>query len=45
MDLWELLLVLTDQHEMHYHWVQGHADDEMNNRCDKLAVAARKKFQ
>ena len=45
VDLWELLLVLTDQHEMHYHWVQGHADDEMNKRCDKLAVAARKKFQ
>lgn len=45
VDLWELLLVLTDQHEMHYHWVQGHADDEMNKRCDKLAVSARKKFQ
>ena len=45
VDLWELLLVLTDQHEMHYHWVQGHADDDMNKRCDKLAVAARKKFQ
>ena len=45
VDLWETLLVLTDQHEMHYHWVQGHADDVLNARCDKLAVAARKKFQ
>lgn len=45
IDLWEMLLMLADQHEMHYHWVQGHADDEMNNRCDKLAVAARMKFQ
>ena len=45
IDLWEMLLILADQHEMHYHWVQGHADDEMNNRCDKLAVAARMKFQ
>ena len=43
-DLWEELLLLTAQHEMHYTWVQGHADDEKNNRCDALAVAARDRF-
>ena len=43
-DLWEMLLNLTSQHEMHYHWVKGHADNEYNNRCDALAVAEREKF-
>ena len=44
-DLWERLLALTDRHEMHYHWVKGHAEDEKNNRCDQMAVAESKKFQ
>ena len=43
-DLWERLLALTDRHEMHYHWVKGHASNEKNNRCDQLAVAESKKF-
>ncbi len=44
VDLWERLLKLTEAHEMHYHWVKGHADNEYNNRCDALAVAEREKF-
>lgn len=40
-DLWERLLELTGQHEMRYHWVKGHDENEKNNRCDQLAVAAR----
>lgn len=44
-DLWERLLELTDQHEMRYHWVKGHAENEKNNRCDQMAVAESKKFQ
>ena len=43
--LWERLLTLTDRHEMHYHWVKGHAENEKNNRCDQMAVAESKKFQ
>ena len=43
-DLWTMLLDLTQQHEMHYHWVKGHADNTYNNRCDALAVAEREKF-
>ena len=43
-DLWETLLQLTDRHEMHYHWVKGHADTPQNNRCDQLAVAESRKF-
>ena len=43
-DLWERLLDLTEKHEMRYHWVKGHADNEFNNRCDALAVAARERY-
>ena len=43
-DLWEKLLDLVEKHEMHYHWVMCHADNPYNNRCDELAVEARKKF-
>ena len=42
-DLWERLLALTETHEMRYHWVKGHAENEFNNRCDALAVAARER--
>ena len=44
-DLWERLLELTDRHEMRYHWVKGHAENEKNNRCDQMAVAESKKFR
>ena len=43
-DLWEILLPLTEQHEIHCHWVKGHAENEFNNRCDALAVREREKF-
>ena len=43
-DLWEVLLSLTDKHQMHYHWVKGHAENPYNNRCDELAVAESRKF-
>ena len=44
-DLWERLLELTGKHDMRYHWVRGHAENEYNNRCDALAVAARKQYE
>ncbi len=43
-DLWERLLALAETHEIRCHWVKGHADNEYNNRCDALAVAARERF-
>ena len=43
-DLWEKLLSLCEVHRMRYHWVKGHAENEFNNRCDALAVAARERF-
>ena len=43
-ELWEELLQLTEKHELHYHWVKGHADNPWNNRCDMLAVQQRDKY-
>ena len=45
VDLWEQLLSLIARHEMHYHWVKGHAENEYNNRCDEMAVAEWHKFK
>ena len=42
-DLWERLLTLAEGHELHCHWVKGHAENAFNNRCDALAVAARER--
>ena len=43
-DLWETLLDLTHIHQIRYHWVKGHGENEKNNRCDQLAVTESKKF-
>lgn len=39
-DLWERLLELTAVHDVRFVKVKGHADDELNNRCDALARSA-----
>jgi ribonuclease HI len=39
-DLWEELYALTRVHEVTFFKVAGHADNELNNRCDKLATGA-----
>ena len=44
-DLWELLLSLTETHDVRYHWVKGHASNPKNNRCDELAVAEWKRLK
>jgi len=41
-DLWMRLLRAMEGHDVKYHWVKGHADNPLNNRCDELAVAASK---
>ena len=45
VDLWEQLLPLIDRHQVHYHWVKGHASNAKNNRCDELAVAESHKYK
>ena len=44
-DLWGQLLDLTEKHQLRYHWVKGHAENEKNNRCDQLAVTESKRFR
>ena len=44
IDLWEILLKLMEIHKVTFLKVKGHADDELNNRCDRLAVSEREKF-
>ena len=43
-DLWKELISLTTMHNVTFHKVKGHADNEFNNRCDELAVAEWKKI-
>lgn len=39
-DLWERLHGLLGVHEVEFVKVKGHADDELNNHCDRLAREA-----
>ncbi|MFN2457817.1 MAG: ribonuclease HI [Chitinophagaceae bacterium] len=39
-DLWVKFYDLSQQHQLQFVWVKGHADNEYNNRCDELATAA-----
>ena len=41
-ELWEELYNLTKVHNVTFHKVKGHADNEYNNRCDELARNAIK---
>ncbi len=43
-DLWERLLSLCELHTVTFVWVRGHAEHPLNERCDKLAVAAREEI-
>jgi ribonuclease HI len=36
-DLWRLLEAQIERHEVHWHWVKGHAGDPGNERADALA--------
>lgn len=44
-DLWRELLRLTQQHQVEWHKVKGHSDNQYNNRCDELARAAVARLQ
>ena len=44
-DLWQELFALTNTHEVVFHKVAGHADNELNNRCDALATGAIKELR
>ena len=40
IDLWKRLLKAMEPHKVTYIWVKGHAGQEINERCDKLATGA-----
>ncbi len=44
-ELWEQLIRAMKPHDVEWVKVKGHADDERNNRVDRLAVEACKKYQ
>lgn len=44
-DLWQELFLLSKTHELNFIKVKGHADNEYNNICDKLATDAVKKYK
>lgn len=39
-DLWAELLELLEEVKVEFRWVKGHAGNELNERCDKLAVSS-----
>ena len=41
IDLWKKLIDAMKPHSIEFIWVKGHASNEFNNLCDKLAVEAR----
>ncbi|PSQ81225.1 MAG: ribonuclease HI [Bacteroidetes bacterium QS_1_63_11] len=43
--LWKALLEEADRHDVEWVWVKGHADNELNNMADELAVAAMERFK
>ena len=44
-DLWKHLLLLMSKHQVKFIKVKGHADNQFNNRCDKLATDAIKRVK
>ena len=43
-ELWHELISLTKTHDVTFHKVKGHSDNEYNNRCDELARGEIKKL-
>lgn len=42
-DLWERLHAALPRHEIHWHWVKGHAGNRWNERADRLAATASRR--
>lgn len=40
IDLWKRFLKIYRKHHVKFIWVKGHAGNELNERCDQLAVQA-----
>jgi ribonuclease HI len=44
-ELWQALLDEDERHDIEWVWVKGHADNELNNMADELAVAAMEEYK
>ena len=42
-DLWRELQALSEQHDVQFRWVRGHASDRHNQDCDRLAGEASRR--
>lgn len=42
IDLWKRFLNIYRRHDITFIWVKSHADNVLNERCDRLAVEASK---
>lgn len=43
-DLWRALDAEAARHQVHWHWVKGHAGDQGNERADALANAGAARY-
>ena len=39
-DLWLRYYKISKEYTIKFHWVKGHAENALNNRCDELATTA-----
>ena len=42
--LWQEFDRLITEHSVTFNWVKGHADNEYNERCDRIAVSERDRY-
>lgn len=45
VELWQALDEAVQRHQINWHWVKGHAGDEMNERADQLATEGMQPFK
>lgn len=43
-DLWLRLDQLRTGHQIRFHWIRGHSEHPENEKCDRMAVAAREEL-
>jgi len=41
-DLWNELLEICEKYDVQFLWIRGHNENKYNERCDEMAVEARK---
>jgi ribonuclease HI len=44
-ELWQALDAARNRHDVHFHWIKGHAGHPENERCDELARLAMEPFK